>query len=344
MEFSAQQIAQLIGGTVEGNPDVMLSAFDKIESAGPKALTFLSNPKYAHFLPGSKAGAILISTDFQLSEPVETTLIRVADPYGALAQLMTMVDQLTNPQPVGIEQPSYIAPGVEIPDDCYIGAFAYIGSGARIGKGAKIYPQAYVGNGVSVGEGSIIYAGAKIYRGCVIGKNCIIHSGAVIGADGFGFAPMPDGSYSKIPQMGRVEIADNVEIGANTTIDRATMGHTSVGRGSKLDNLIQVAHNVEIGENTVMAAQGGVAGSAKIGSNCMIGGQVGIAGHIAIGNRVNVGAQSGLHTNTPDGSVLMGYPAQPARQWMRQQAQLTRIGDLITKVRELEKKLKSLEN
>lgn len=343
MEFSAQQIAQLIGGTVEGNPDVMLSAFDKIESAGSNALTFLSNPKYAHFLPVSKAGAILISNDFKLTEPVSTTLIRVADPYAALAQLMTLVDQLTNPQPTGIEEPSFVAEGVELPENVYVGAFAYVGSGAKIGKDVKIYPQAYVGSGVIIGEGTIIYSGVKIYRGCIIGKNCILHSGAVIGADGFGFAPQPDGSYSKIPQMGRVEIADNVEIGANTTVDRATMGHTFIGKGTKLDNLIQVAHNVEIGENTVMAAQVGIAGSAKIGNNCMFGGQVGVAGHINIGNRVNVGAQSGMHSNAADGSVLMGTPVQPARQWMRQQAQLTRIGDLIIKVRELEKKIKTLE-
>ena len=344
MEFSAQQIAQLIGGTVEGDPGVMLSAFDKIETAGPKALTFLSNPKYAHFLPESNAGAVLIANDFQLAEPVKATLIRVADPYAALAQLMTMVDQLTNPQPTGIEEPSFIAQGVEIPADAYVGAFAYIGTGTKIGKGAKIYPQAYVGPGVSVGEGTIIYAGAKIYRGCIVGNNCIIHSGVVIGGDGFGFAPQPDGTYSKIPQMGRVEIADNVEIGANTTIDRATMGHTLIGRGTKLDNLIQIAHNVEIGENTVMAAQVGIAGSTKIGSNCMFGGQVGVAGHITIGDKVNVGAQSGMHSNTPDGAVLMGSPVIPARQWMRQQAQLTRIGELIDKVRQLEKKVKSLEN
>lgn len=341
MEFSAQQIAQLIGGSVEGNPDVMLSTFDKIESAGPQALTFLSNPKYAHFLPESNAGAILIANDFEVGQGVKPTLIRVADPYSALAALMSMVDQLTSPKPTGIEQPCFIAPGVEIPDDAYVGAFAYIGEGARIGQGAKIYPQAYVGRGTEIGDGTIIYAGAKIYHGSKIGRNCIIHSGAVIGADGFGFAPMPDGSYSKIPQMGHVEIADNVEIGANTTIDRATMGRTAIGAGSKLDNLIQVAHNVEIGSNTVMAAQGGVAGSAKIGSNCMIGGQVGIAGHITIGNKVNVGAQSGLHTNVADGSTLMGYPAQPARQWMRQTAQLSRIGELITKVNKLEKTIKS---
>lgn len=344
MEFSAQQIAQLIGGTVEGNPEVMLSAFDKIESAGPKALTFLSNPKYAHYLPESNAGAILISTDFQLTEPTKVTLIRVAEPYSALAQLMTIVDQLMNPQPTGIEQPSFIAAGVEIPEDAYIGAFAYIGAGSKIGQGAKIYPHAYVGPNVTIGEGTIIYAGVKIYRDCQIGNNCIIHSGAVIGADGFGHAPNPDGSYSKIPQMGRVVIADNVEIGANTTVDRATMGQTVIGKGTKLDNLIQVAHNVEIGENTVMAAQVGIAGSAKIGSNCMFGGQVGVAGHITIGNRVNVGAQSGMHSNAADGSILMGTPVQPARQWMRQQAQLTRIGDLIIKVRELEKKIKELEN
>ncbi len=343
MEFSAQQIAQLIGGTVEGNPEVMLSAFDKIETAGPRALTFLSNPKYAHFLPESNAGAILIANDFELTEPVKATLIRVADPYASLAQLMTMVDQLTNPQPTGIEEPSFVAPGVEIPADAYVGAFAYIGAGAKIGKGAKIYPQAYVGPGVTVGEGTIIYAGAKIYRGCIVGNNCIIHSGVVIGGDGFGFAPQPDGTYAKIPQMGRVEIEDNVEIGANTTIDRATMGHTLIGRGTKLDNLIQIAHNVEIGENTVMAAQVGIAGSAKIGSNCMFGGQVGVAGHITIGNKVNVGAQSGMHSNTPDGATLMGSPVLPARQWMRQQAQLTRIGELIDKVRQLEKKVKELE-
>ncbi|MBD5239104.1 MAG: UDP-3-O-(3-hydroxymyristoyl)glucosamine N-acyltransferase [Bacteroidales bacterium] len=344
MEFSAQQIAQLIGGTVEGNPDVMLSAFDKIESAGPKALTFLSNPKYAHYVPESRAGAILVSTEFQLTEPTNATLIRVAEPYAALAQLMTLVDQLTNPQPTGIEEPSFIAPGVEIPEEAYIGAFAYIGQGAKLGKGVKIYPQAYVGPGVTIGDGTIIYAGVKIYRGCQIGSNCILHSGAVIGADGFGHAPNPDGTYSKIPQMGRVVIADNVEIGANTTVDRATMGQTFIGRGTKLDNLIQVAHNVEIGENTVMAAQVGIAGSTKIGSNCMFGGQVGIAGHISIGNHVNVGAQSGMHSNAADGSTLMGSPVLPARQWMRQQAQLTRVGDLIVKVRELEKKIKELEN
>lgn len=341
MEFTAAQIAELVHGRVEGTPSVAISKFDKIESAGSNALTFLANPKYAHHLYDTKAGAVLIADSFELERPVETTLIRVADPYATLAQLMRMVDELTNPRPHGIEQPSFIAEGVEVPDDAYIGAFAYISAGAKLGKGVTIYPQAFIGQGVTVGEGTIIYAGAKIYRGCKIGKNCIIHAGAVIGADGFGFAPNPDGTYSKIPQMGIVEIHDNVEIGANTTIDRATMGQTVVESGTKLDNLIQVAHNVVIGSNTVIASQAGIAGSAKVGSNCMIGGQVGIAGHIAIGNKVNIGAQSGIHSNTPDGQTLMGYPAQQARQWMVQQARLTRIGEVIDRLNKLEKKSQS---
>lgn len=340
MEFSAKQIADLLGGAVDGNPEVSLHTFDKIESAGPGALTFLSNPKYVHHAYTSKAGAILVSNDFEPSQPIEATLIRVADPYAALAQLMRMVDELTRPRPRGIELPSFVGEGVAIPDDAYVGAFAYVGAGAKIGRGVQIHPQAYVGPGVEIGPDTIIYPGVKIYHGCRIGARCIIHAGAVIGADGFGFAPMPDGSYSKIPQMGRVVIADDVEIGANTTIDRATMGQTSIGRGTKLDNLIQIAHNVEVGENTVMAAQGGVAGSAKIGSNCMVGGQVGIAGHIAIGNKVNIGAQSGLHTNIADGQTLMGYPAVPARQWMRQSAYVGRIAELFQRVAALEKKNK----
>ncbi|MDE6513104.1 MAG: UDP-3-O-(3-hydroxymyristoyl)glucosamine N-acyltransferase [Muribaculaceae bacterium] len=340
MEFSTKQIAEMLGGSVEGNPDLKLKNFNKIESAGPDALTFLSNPKYAHFLYSTQAGAVLVANDFVPEHEVSTTLIRVENPYAALAQLMRMADALLNTHPCGIEQPSFIAEGVEIAPDCYVGAFAYVGPGAHIAPGVKIYPQAYVGRGVSIGANTIIYPGAKIYHGCRIGANCIIHAGAVIGADGFGFAPEPDGTYSKIPQLGIVEIADNVEIGANTTIDRATMGHTSVGKGTKLDNLIQVAHNVEIGQNTVMASQSGIAGSAKIGSNCMIGGQVGIAGHITIGNKVNIGAQSGIHATTPDGQTIMGYPAINARQWMRNSAYVNRISELFQRVTTLEKNCK----
>ncbi len=339
MEFSAQQIAELLGGAVEGNPDVQLSTFDKIENAGSNALTFLANLKYSHFIYTTKAGAVLVANDFQPADTVNATLIRVSDPYAALARLMRMVDAMIHPQPSGIEEPSYIASDVAIPADCYIGAFAYIGAGAKLNKGVRIYPQTYIGQGAVIGEGTIIYAGAKIYRGCKIGKNCIIHSGVVIGGDGFGFAPNPDGTYNKIPQLGIAEIADNVEIGANTTVDRATMGRTYVGKGTKLDNLIQVAHNVEIGENTVMAAQAGIAGSAKIGSNCMVGGQVGIAGHITIGDKVNIGAQSGLHADIPSDRTIMGYPAINARQWMRNMGYVNRIAELFQRVNKLEKNI-----
>lgn len=341
MEFSAKQIADILGGTVEGNPDVRLSTFDKIESAGAEALTFLSNHKYEHHIYATKAGAVLVSNDFRPSQAVAATLIRVSDPYAALAQLMRMIDQLLNPQPVGIEQPSFIAEGVSVPGQCYVGAFAYIGAGVRLGEGVRIYPQVYVGRDVEIGEGTIIYAGAKIYHGCKIGRNCIIHSGVVIGGDGFGFAPNPDGTYSKIPQLGITEIADDVEIGANTTVDRATMGSTRIGRGTKLDNLIQVAHNVEIGSDTVMASQVGIAGSSKVGSNCMVGGQVGIAGHISIGDHVNIGAQSGLHTNTAPNRTIMGSPAIDARQWMRNTGYTNRIAELFRRVNELEKSLKN---
>ncbi|MCM1310381.1 MAG: UDP-3-O-(3-hydroxymyristoyl)glucosamine N-acyltransferase [Bacteroides sp.] len=339
MEFSAQQIAEVLGGAVEGNPEVKLSTFDKIESAGPKALTFLSNLKYSHFIYTTNAGAVLVSRDFVPAEAVNSTLIRVDDPYAALAQLMRMVDALLNPQPSGIEQPSFIAADVKIPTECYVGAFAYVGTGAKLGEGVRIYPQVYVGPGVEIGEGTIIYAGAKIYRGCKIGKNCVIHAGVVIGGDGFGFAPNPDGTYNKIPQLGIAEIADNVEIGANTTVDRATMGRTYVGEGTKLDNLIQVAHNVEIGRNTVMASQVGIAGSTKVGDHCMVGGQVGIAGHITIGDNVNIGAQSGLHSNTASNQTIMGTPAINARKWMRNTGYINRIAELFQRVNKLEKKI-----
>lgn len=341
MEFSAKQIAELAGGTIEGNGDVALHTFAKIEEAGTGALSFLANPKYFHHIYTTGASAVLVRRDFVPEQPVSATLIRVDDPYGTLAQLMRMVDELVNPRRRGVEQPSYVAEGVSVPADAYIGAFAYVGRGASLGAGVQIYPQAYVGPGVTVGEGTIIYPGAKVYHGCKIGARCVIHAGAVIGADGFGFAPMPDGTYTKIPQMGRVEIADDVEIGANTTVDRATMGTTVIGRGTKLDNLIQIAHNVEVGANTVMAAQAGVAGSTKIGSNCQVGGQVGIAGHIRIGDRVGIGAQSGLHTNTPSGSVLLGTPAMDARKFMRQSGYFSRLSDMAQRISALEKELKN---
>lgn len=341
MEFSANQIAALVNGTVEGDGEVTVNTFAKIEDGHSGAISFLANPKYTHFLYTSRSSVVLVSRTFKLEHPVSATLIRVDDPYATVASLMNMVAEMTIRRKTGIEQPSYIAGGVEVPDDAYVGAFAYIGQGVKFGKGAQIYPQAYVGDGVEIGDNAVIYPGVRIYPGCRIGAGCIIHSGAVIGADGFGFAPLPDGTYSKIPQLGNVVLEDNVEIGANTTVDRATMGSTLVRRGTKLDNLIQVAHNVEIGENTVMAAQAGVAGSTKIGSHCMVGGQVGFAGHIHVGDRVEIGAQSGIPGNVDSGSRLMGYPAVDARDFMRQTVYIKQLGALVNRVAELEKQLKN---
>lgn len=340
MEFKAAQIAALIAGDVEGNPEASVNTFSKIEEAREGSITFLANPKYTHYIYSTEASIVLVSRDFVATEPVKATLIRVDDPYAVLSKLLEYASQDMTPQPAGIEQPSFVAAGVEVPEDAYIGAFAYIAEGVKLGKGVKIYPQAYIGHGVTIGDNTIVYPGAKIYHGCRIGARCIIHAGVVIGADGFGFAPLPDGTYHKIPQIGIVTIEDDVEIGANTTVDRATMGTTLVGRGTKLDNLIQAAHNTEIGRNTVIAAQAGIAGSTKIGDNCMIGGQVGFSGHIHVGNRVQIGAQSGIPNNLPDGSRVMGYPAVPIGDFARQSVYIKRLGQLFSRVADLEKSQK----
>ena len=283
---------------------------------------------------------MLVRRDFVAERPVAATLIRVDDPYSTLSRLLQMVDAVVNARPTGIEQPSFVAEGVEIPEGAYIGAFAYIGAGARLGRNVKIYPQAYVGAGATVGDDTVLYPGVKIYHNCRVGARCVLHAGVVVGSDGFGFAPEADGSYSKIPQIGIVEIADDVEIGANTTVDRATMGATRIGQGTKLDNLIQVAHNVEIGTHTVMAAQSGIAGSTKLGSHCMVGGQVGFAGHISVGDHVQIGAQSGIPNNVADGARLMGYPAVPAGDFARQAVYLKRLPDAFARLAALEKEIK----
>ncbi|MDE5821735.1 MAG: UDP-3-O-(3-hydroxymyristoyl)glucosamine N-acyltransferase [Paramuribaculum sp.] len=340
MEFSANQIAALANGTVEGDGDVKINTFAKIEDGKPGAISFLSNPKYTEFIYSTGSSAVLVSKDFNPEKPVSATLIRVDDPYATVARLLTMVDEMMNPPKRGIENPVFIHPEAKVAEDVYIGAFAYIGKGAVISSGAQIYPQAYIGDSVCVGDNTIVYAGAKVYRGCKIGNNCIIHSGAVIGADGFGFAPV-DGGYQKIPQTGIVVIEDNVEIGANTTIDRAMMGATKVGKGVKLDNLIQIAHNCEVGENTVMAAQAGVAGSTKVGTHCMIGGQVGLAGHIHIGDKVEIAAQSGLHRNIPDGERLIGTPAMPFSEFAAQTMNIRRIQRINERLGVVEKELKN---
>ncbi len=340
MQFTAGQIASLVGGTVEGNQDAAVSTFAKIEEGHPGAISFLANPKYTNYIYSTGSSIVLVSNEFVAEQPVKATLIRVADPYATVAMLLEMVQKMTVAMPEGIEDPSFVAQGVEIPEGAYIGAFAYIGRGAKLGKNVKIFPQAFIGENVTVGDDTIIYPGVKIYRGCKIGSRCVLHAGCVIGADGFGFAPRPDGHYDKIPQMGNVELADDVEIGANTTVDRATMGSTRIGRGVKLDNLIQIAHNVEVGTNTVIASQTGVAGSTKIGSQCMIGGQVGFAGHIHVGDRVSIGAQSGIPNDVKSDSRLMGYPAIDAREWARQAVYIKNLAALNDRVRTLEKKLK----
>jgi UDP-3-O-[3-hydroxymyristoyl] glucosamine N-acyltransferase len=330
MKVTPLLIASMTGGNVEGDENIEIKGFAKIEEAKPGDISFIANPKYAHFLNSTKASVLLVSRDMPSPEPGGPVLVRVDDPYVAVANLLAAFES-QKPKPVGIEQPAYVSEGVEIPEGAYIGAFAYIGKGVRLGRNVKIYPQAYVGDGVVIGDDSVIRSGVRIYEGCEIGNRCIIHSGAVIGADGFGFAPLPDGSYEKIAQIGNVIIEDDVEIGANTTVDRATFGCTRIGRGTKLDNLIQVAHNVVLGEHNVFAAQTGIAGSTKIGSHNMVGGQCGFAGHIKVGDRNEFGAQSGIPNNVGDGNRLIGYPAVDAMKFARTQVYLNRLPDLFKK-------------
>lgn len=330
MELTPQLIASLIGGKVEGDGNVSITGFATIEEAGAGCITFLANPKYTNFIYDTKASAVLISDDLILEKPVSPVLIRVKDPYVALADLMNEMQKM-RPQPRGIEQPCFIAEGVSVPDDAYIGAFTYIANDVKLGKGVKIYPQVYIGAGCVIGEGSVIRSGVRVYEGCKIGNRCIIHSGTVIGADGFGFAPKSDGTYEKIPQIGNVVLEDDVEIGANTCVDRATFGSTRIGKGTKLDNLIQVAHNVEIGTCNVFAAQSGVAGSTKIGDYNMVGGQCGFAGHIHVGSMNQIGAQSGIPNNVGDKKRIIGYPAVDIRQFAKTQVYLKRLGELFEK-------------
>lgn len=329
-------LASMINGVVDGNPDIILNGFAKIEEAAKGHLTFIANPKYAHFIESTKASAILVSKEFNHANPNSVTLLRVEDPYATLAELLRAI-QSTMPVKKGIESPCFIAEGVHIPEDTYIGAFAYIGKDAKIGKGSQIYPQTYIGDGVDVGENCILYAGVKVYTGCKIGNRCILHSGVVIGGDGFGFAPNQEGGYDKLPQTGIVLLEDDVEIGANTTVDRATFGCTRIGRGTKLDNLIMVAHNVEIGENNVFAAQSGVAGSTKIGNFNRVGGQVGFSGHINVGDNNEFGAQSGIPGDVGNGQRLMGYPAVDIRKFARNTVYINRLQELFKELNRMAK-------
>lgn len=342
MEITVAQLAAMVHGTVDGDASVRINNYSKIEEATEGCLTFLANVKYTHFIYTTKASAVLVRNDFQPEKPISATLIRVEDPYKTLADLLNMVSAQA-PEKVGIEQPCFISEGVEVDEKAYVGAFAYIGKRVKLGKGVKIYPQVYVGDDVTIGDNVILYPGVKVYHGCKIGNRCIVHGGATIGADGFGFAPKEDGTYEKISQIGIVILEDDVEIGANTTIDRATMGATIIKQGAKLDNLIQIGHNVEIGENTVMAAQVGVAGSTKIGKHNMVGGQVGFAGHITVGDQNGIGAQSGIPNSIGSKQRVLGSPAINVLDFARTQVYLKRLPSLFSDVSAIKKDIETLQ-
>jgi UDP-3-O-[3-hydroxymyristoyl] glucosamine N-acyltransferase len=316
MEFKAQNIADFLGGTIEGDANIVVSDVAKIEEGKPGTLAFLSNPKYNKYLYETESSIVIVNQDLELEGEVKATLIRVPDAYKAFASLLELYQQAKGNKS-GIENPSFVDATATLGNDIYLGAFAYIGKNVRIGNHVKIYPHVYVGDNTIIGDDSILFAGVKIYEDTKIGEACIIHAGAVIGADGFGFAPNEDGTYQKIPQVGNVILEDLIEIGANTTIDCATMGSTIIRKGTKIDNLVQIAHNVEIGENTVMAALTGIAGSAKIGKNCRFGGQVGVAGHITVGDNVNIGAMSGVSHSIKSNNTVLLAPAMEIGQASR---------------------------
>jgi UDP-3-O-[3-hydroxymyristoyl] glucosamine N-acyltransferase len=344
MQFTALQIATLIKGQIEGNPEAKVNHVAKIEEANEGSLSFIANPKYEEYLCTSKASIIIVNESLEVKEPVKATLIRVKDAYAGFAFLLEKYNEIISRSGKnGIEQPSYVSKSASIGKDVYIGAFAYIGENALIGDGVKIYPGCYIGDNVVINENSKLYAGVKIYDGCSLGSRVTIHSGTVIGGDGFGFAPQNDGHYKKVPQIGNVIIEDDVEIGANTTVDRATMGSTYIRKGVKLDNLIQIAHNVEIGENTVIAAQSGVSGSTKVGKNCMIGGQVGIVGHITIADGTRIGAQSGISKSvTTPYTALNGSPAFDYKSSLKSHAIFRNLPELQQRLLKLEETVMEL--
>ena len=332
MQFPAAQIAQIVNGRVEGDSQVSVSSFGKIEEAGQGQLSFLANPKYEEFLYTTSASIVIINESFELKQPVNTTLIRVADAYTAFATLLGKYQEIMQQQLSGIQQPSFIAGSASYGDNVFIGAFAYLGENVKLGKNCKIYPHVFIGNNTTVGDHCIIHPGVKIYHDTQIGNQVIIHAGTVIGSDGFGFAPQADGSFKKVPQIGNVVIGDQVEIGANATIDRATIGSTLIKSGAKLDNLIQVAHNVEVGHSTVIAAQAGISGSTKIGNGVMIGGQAGIVGHIQLGDGAKVNAQSGVSKSIEAGKAVTGSPAYDYTAALRSQAAARKLPELEKRV------------
>lgn len=344
MEFTAAMIARILNGTVEGDPETKLNTVARIEEGHPGALSFLSNPKYEPYIYSTDASAVLVKNDFTPAKKVTATLIRVDDPYQALAHLLAFYEQ-ARPAKKGIHPSAVIDERASVGSDVFIGACAVISENAEIADGCSLHPQVFIGENVKIGKNCTLHPGVKVYRDCVIGNDCIIHAGAVIGADGFGFAPVSEANFMKIPQIGNVIIEDNVEIGSNTCVDRATMGSTVIRKGVKLDNLIQVGHNVEIGENTVIAAQSGLAGSTRVGRNCMFGGQVGLAGHLSIADGCKIGAQSGImSTVSEENSTLLGSPATDSKQFLKSVVYIRKLPELNNRLDALAKTVAALKN
>jgi UDP-3-O-[3-hydroxymyristoyl] glucosamine N-acyltransferase len=344
MKFLASQIAALLNGTVEGNPDTEVWNVAKIEEGATGMLSFLANPKYTPYIYETKSSVVIVNKDFVAEKPIETTLIRVDDAYASFAKLLAFYDQVSQDKK-GVSSLAFVSSSAKCGDDLYLGEFAFIGENVTIGNNVKVYPQVYVGDGCVIGDNTILYPGVRLYRNTVVGRRCIIHAGAVIGADGFGFAPQEDGHYEKIPQVGNVMIDDDVEIGANTTIDRSTMGSTHIHKGVKLDNLIHLAHNVEIGENSALAAQVGVSGSTHLGKNCVVGGQSGFVGHLHIANGSKFGGQCGIMGSIKEeNQEFMGTPIQPLRQYLKTNARFRHLDEMARQLETLEKELAELKS
>lgn len=343
MKFTAKQIAEILEGEIVGNPEAVVSKLSKIEEGEEGSLTFLSNPKYTNFVHSTNASVCIVNKDFNPKEKISVTLIKVEDSYEAFSKLLGYYNDLKNTQKVGLEEPHFIGENTCLGEDIYIGAFVYLGKNVKIGNKVQIHPNSYVGDNVEIGDNTVILPGSKIYADCIIGENCFIHGGVVIGADGFGFTPDDQGVYKKVPQTGNVVIEDHVDVGAGTTIDRATLGSTVIRKGVKLDNQIQIAHNVEIGEHTAIAAQTGVAGSTRIGKHCIIGGQVGIVGHIQIGDHVRIQAQTGISRNVKDGQALQGTPALGYSEYNKSYVHFKNLPKIVRQLNSIEKKIREDE-
>jgi len=344
MNFTASVIAEFLKGSVEGDPDASVSDISKIEEGKPGTLSFLANPKYEKYIYETQSSIVIVNADFNPQKRINSTLVRVKDAYESFASLLRLYEE-SKPRKSGISKQAAIADSASLGKDLYIGEFAVVSDNASIGSGVQLYPQVYVGDHVKIGEGTILHPGVKVYEGCEIGAHCVIHAGAVIGADGFGFAPNQENNYEKIPQMGKVIIEDHVEVGANTTVDRATMGATILRKGVKLDNLIMIAHNVEVGENTVIAAQSGISGSTKVGMNCMFGGQVGLIGHIKIASGVKIAAQSGITKDIKEeGIVIQGSPAFEFGPYQRSYLLFRNLPKIKEQINNLERKVEELSH